>query len=218
MNAYSAYDYLAYVIPGGTVLIAAQLAFAGWPSSEPGNAGLVALLAAAFLLGHGTAALAALFEPLVWGHRPGAPVSPLWGLEGPRGVYDRREIESIHGELASRYGSGLGLKRLYQLAYTDLQQRGKDQRLLTLNSQIGFHRNSAAAFTVAGTLQLGAILAGRDAAGGWAALALYSIGVLVFGMRYKRYWRQFGDNVIRGFRVLAAHPVIDPGLSNDPDV
>lgn len=202
MNPYSVYDYLAYVIPGGTVLVATQLAFAGWPSSEPGNVGLVALLAAAFLVGHGTAALAAFFEPLVWRHRPGAPVSPLWGLEGPGGVYDSDEIEKIQGELAKRYGPGLGLKRLYQLAYTDLQQRGKDQRLLTLNSQIGFHRNSAAALAVAVVVQASAILARREATGTWAVASVYAAGVLVFAIRYKRYWRQFGDNVIRGFRVL----------------
>jgi hypothetical protein len=203
MNLYSAYDYLAFIVPGGFTVGAVYLAFWGWPQAEPGASALVILLGLAFLVGQVLASVGAWLQPIAWGHRPGSPIDPLWGVFGHGGTYSEAESEQVVRELEGHFGSGLGQKRLYQLAYTDLQQSGKEARLVVLNSQMGMCRNSVAAFLAAAVAQAAAVVAGPTISNSRWLIAAYLLGASVFVARYKRFWRQFGDNVIRGFRVSA---------------
>jgi hypothetical protein len=179
------------------------LAFWGWPQTEPGASALVFLLGLAFLVGHMLASVAAWLQPVVWGHAPGGSSDPLWGVFGHGGTYTDVEADRVARELERHYGAGLSRRRLYGLAYTDLQQAGKEARLVSLNSQIAFCRNAAVAFLVAAVAQGVGTVAGRGVLDGGWLVAAYLLGACMFAARYKRFWRQFGDNVIRGFRVLA---------------
>ena len=79
MNLYSAYDYLAFIVPGGLTVGATYLAFWGWPQAEPGASSLVILLGLAFLVGQVLASVGAWLLPISWGHMPGSRVDPLSG-------------------------------------------------------------------------------------------------------------------------------------------
>ncbi|HEU5205375.1 MAG TPA: hypothetical protein VFU17_13875 [Candidatus Limnocylindrales bacterium] len=100
------------------------------------------------------------------------------------------------------------MRRLYQLAYTEIQQTGKAGRLNTLNSQIGFYRNAAAALILAAVLHAGVQVFGEAKLPIYPWVPLYAGCGVLFAFRYRRYWRQFGDNVIRGIRVIDRRPTI----------
>jgi hypothetical protein len=202
MNLYSAYDYLAFVIPGGLAISGLVVGVFGLPTAEPGASAMVGLLGLAFLIGHVLATIGSWAQPVAWGHAPGHTADPLWGVFGSRAVYSADEAEELVHELQTKYGTGLSAGRLYQLAYTDLQQAGKENRLLTLNSQIGFCRNTTIALIVAFLAQIVGELAAIATPGTSWLVPTYLAVCLVFIARYKRLWRQFGDNVLRGFRVL----------------
>jgi hypothetical protein len=202
MNLYSAYDYLAYVIPGGLVLGASFFAFLGLPSAEPGASWLLVLLAAAFLIGHVIATLAAWLQPIVWGERPGTAPDPTWGMFDSSGRSKISRAVDLEAELARRYGPRDDLPTLYGLAYTELQQNRKEGRLIALNSEIGFARNAAVALLSGAVIDVAASLAKHHPLDAPWLPVLYLVGSGVFVARYRRIWRQFADNVVRGFRVL----------------
>jgi hypothetical protein len=76
MDRYSAYEFLAYLLPGGVVVFASWIGLQGWPTTEPGATSLVFLLAGSFFVGQAVAAVASLLEPVLWGHPPGTPRDP----------------------------------------------------------------------------------------------------------------------------------------------
>lgn len=208
MNLYSAYDYLAFVIPGGIVLLQFTVGV-GHAIGDPGAGAILLLLAAAFLVGHAVAAIASRLQPLAWGHRPGRPPDPLWGLGGGR-PYSAEEITGLKQELEARYGTGLTLLRLYQLAYTEIQHVGKDARLVTINSQIAFYRNAAVGLLIAAGLALVLQVTGRSTIDAWLTVPVYVFGAALFLDRYRAFWSQFADNVVRGFRILAREEATRP--------
>ena len=202
MNLYSAYDYLAFIIPGGLTIGAFVVAVFGLPTQEPGTSAMVVLLGLAFLIGHVLATVGSWAQPIAWGHTPWDAPDPLWGVFGRGGVYSADEAKSLVADLEKRYGIGHTPRRLYQLAYTELQQTEKEGRLVPLNSQIGFCRNATVSLGVATLAELGGELGNVATPGTLWLLPTYFLAALIFAARYKRLWRQFGDNVLRGFRVL----------------
>src|SRR6266545_8309707 len=98
----SIYDSLSFVLPGGTVLFTSVYGWNGWPYPEPGATAAIGILAAAFVVGHLNAALAAFLEPLAWRHRPGQRMSSTWGLFGPGGVYTAAEQDTVEAEMAAK--------------------------------------------------------------------------------------------------------------------
>ena len=200
MSNYSVYDFLSFVLPGGLVMLAYHV-FAGEPRPSSIDAGvLVVLTGVAFVIGHGIAAIASWLEPIAWGRRPGTHFDATWSLDT---AYSSRELSAIHSSLSARYQVDDTLARLYSLAYTELQQAEKGAFLATLNSQIGFYRNTAMACLISSGLIL------------WAAyqqgatpLAIVGIGGaaggVLFVWRYRRFNARFGDNVVRGIRVRIA--------------
>jgi len=206
MNLYSAYDYLAYIIPGGMVVGGLQVAIWGWPTNEPSTSALVLLLGLAFIVGHLVATVAAWAQSIVWGHRPGLRPDPLWGVKGSRGVYTNDEWAIVVRQFEARYGTGYTDSRLYQLAYTDLQQQGLEGRLTSLNSQIGFARNAGTALVIMAAVHAGAAQGFEPARSTLILIPAYLVAAAVFVGRYRRTWQQFGDNVVRGFRASASRP------------
>jgi hypothetical protein len=203
MDRFSPYEYLAYLLPGGVVVFAAWIAVAGWPASEPGATGLVVLLSAAFVVGHGIASVASWLEPLAWGHLPGQRANPLWGLFGHRGRYPDDERKAIEADFQSRIRSqSASFEILYGLGYTKLQQLKLDAHLQVLNQQIGFSRNTATACIVAVAVHGVYLAMGEAVLPAWPWLLLYTAGLVLFTARYRRFWVHFADAVVRGVRLL----------------
>lgn len=199
----SIYDSLSFVLPGGTVLFTTVYGWNGWPYPEPGATAAIGLLAAAFVVGHLNAALAAFLELLAWRHRPGQPMSSTWGLFGPGGVYTAAEQDAIKAEMAAKLERQERFQVLFNLGYTTLQHAGKDEQLKIFNQQLGFYRNMSTATAVSAVATCAYAIAGRDwlPAAIWAPI--YVVATLLFAYRYRRFWRRFADAVIRGIRTLS---------------
>lgn len=202
MDRYSAYEFLAYLLPGGVVVFATWIGTQGWPAAEPGATSLVFLLAASFFVGQAVAALASWLEPVLWGHAPRTPRDPTWGLFGSGRRYASEARDDLLLELRGHVRvAEADFPTAYRLSYTRLQQAGHDSHLRVLNQQIAFHRNSALALALAALVQ-GWLLWNDEALLSLAWLPIYVVGSLIFAARYRRFYVEFGDNVIRGIRLL----------------
>jgi hypothetical protein len=198
---FSPYEYFSYFFPGVTVFGAFWLSTLGFPSKEPGAAAALAVVGIAFVAGHVVAAIAAWFEPVLWGHMPGGRPDPQWGMFGRRGTYVEADRASITEDLGARYGSKpFGVA--YNLAYTELQQAGKDAQLKVMNQQIGFYLNMAFASALAGMIIATESIGGSGFVPALPWVPFFGLAAWMFIYRYRRFWRYFGDNVIRGFRGL----------------
>ena len=136
------------------------------------------------------------------GRSPPVGVSPRRFRPGDHGTYPEAERERVLGDLRARYGRGVDLLRGYGLAHTELQQTGKDEPLNIANENIGFYRNMTVACLASAGVVVGYALVGRDALAPVAWVPIFLAATFVFAARYRRFWRRFGDYVIRGFRVL----------------
>lgn len=202
---YAAYEFLSLVIPGGLLLAAAVYGWDGWRYDEPGATALVGILAASYVVGQANAAIANLLEPVLWLRRPGSRQDPTWGMFGPKGTYSEQDREHILGQLRARYGD-VDFPRGYNLAYTELYQLGKDEQLKLANQSIGFLRNMTCACVIATCLVGAYAAAGREALPAAIWIPIGVAASVLFAYRYRRFWRRFGDYVIRGFSVLPARP------------
>ena len=199
----SLYDYLAFVVPGATILFVAVYGYDGWPRGEPGGAGTLGLVAASFVVGYINAAIGNWLEPVLLGGRPGAWPSSLWGtLRGPS-RYDEADRAVIERALMNRY-PGVSPEVAFRLAYTELQQSGRDGPLKLMNQHLGFTRGMATASLVGLTLNVGfALTAGtRLPILIWGPVL--ALGAFAFIARYRRFWRHFGDHVLRGMMTTAS--------------
>lgn len=193
----SLYDYLAFVIPGATILFVAVYGYYGWPWGSPGTTATLGLIAGSFVVGYVNAALGNWIEPLLLGNRPGGRADPLWGTLGASSHYNETQKSDYSKRLQDRYGTTTD-RAGYSLAYTELQQRNLDGRLQLMNQHIGFTRGMATACATA--LLIDAGLAATS--GSHLPLALWApvltLSAAAFVARYRRFWRRFGDNVLRG--------------------
>jgi len=197
----SLYDYLAFVVPGAMILFVAVYGYDGWPRGEPGVAGTVALTAASFVVGYINAALGNWLQPMFLGGKPGGRADSLWGTLGACSHYTDAERDRFTRMLTDRYDDlppGAG----FHLAYTELQQRGLDGPLVLMNQHIGFTRGTATATAVGLTIDIGLALTSGTHLPlvVWGPILLSAM--VPFVMRYRRFWRRFGDQVLRGIYVL----------------
>lgn len=84
--------------------------------------------------------------------------------------------------------------------------RISQQLLARLNQQIGFYRNVAFAYLIAAGLIGGAAMAGKSNMPAIPWMPFFVLTTMLFIYRYRRFWRYFGDNVIRCFRTLPPRP------------
>jgi hypothetical protein len=202
MNApFTLYDYLSFLLPGGTVLFAAFYGYFGWPYPEPGTTGLLGIGAACFVVGHVVAAAASFFEPLIWLKRPGSRQDPTWGMFGEGGTYDESERTEIEDQFRTRFGA-LPFQTAYRRGYTLLQHEGKDETLQVFNRQLGFYRNMTVATVIALLVVVGYNAGGRRELPLEVWGPLFVLAAVLFAYRYRRFWRRFGDGVVRGVSVL----------------
>lgn len=196
------YDYLAFVLPGGTILFVAIYGHGGWPHGEPGPGATIGLLAACFVVGYMNAAVGNWVESAFLGSWPGRRVDPLWGTLGSASHYASEEREAFKRLLRHRYPD-VPVAVAYRLAHTELQQRGLDGPLNLMNQHIGFSRGMATATSIAVIVNIGI----ASISGTYLPLPVW-IPVLAaasasFIVRYRRFWRRFGDTVLRGVGALA---------------
>lgn len=183
------------------MLAAYYFASFGSPAKEPGAAVSLAIVGLAFVLGHAVAAAASWLEPVLWGQAPGGQTDPTWGMFGTKGTYQESERAPIMMALAQRYGN-LPFRSAYNLAYTELQQAGKDHQLKVMNQQIGFYRNMSLACLAAATIVGYLAIRGLTHLAWLPWVPFFLITAALFAYRYRRFWRNFGDNVVRGIRAL----------------
>ena len=199
MIPYSIYDYLSFIIPGGMILFTAVYGWFGWPWHEPGGTALVGIVAAAFVIGNAVAALASWVEPIFLGSIPGTRPDGLWGqfAKGDRYEDRRSEVEAV---FRRRYDDNLD--HSYRLAQVDLRNLGKSGDLDRINSQIGFYRGMAVASGVSLLIEVTYVTAWHSHLPSALWMAIFAVLSLLSIYRYRRFWRYFGDYVIRTVTTL----------------
>jgi hypothetical protein len=193
------YEYLSFILPGGLVVFVGMIGFRGWHWHEPGTSELAGLVAAAFVVGQLTTAVAVFLEPLCWLRRPGSQQDSLQGLFGRAGYFTESERPTLEKELHSRFGPDLSIATCFALAYTELQQAGKDHAVQKMNQELAFNRNMAGACLLAALMVIVFHIAGRRALPITWTLPILVASLGLFAYRFRRFWRRFAHNVIRGF-------------------
>ncbi len=209
MKDFSPYDYLSFILPGGLVIAVASIGFSGVPTQEPGASWLVVLVAASFVVGHGVATVASWMEPLAWGHAPGRPTDPAWGLTGPRGAFEASEWDAISEQCRSRYPSASTFRSAWNMGYLELQAGTARDRLAMLNQQIGFYRNTTVACIASVVLVVAQWATGYQFLDPRVSLGIFGLGAVLFTYRFRRFWRYFGMEVANGMRLLTAKPLAE---------
>jgi len=202
VDRFTPYEYLAFLLPGGTVVW--TLALALGQNVDLGAGEFAVVLGLAFVVGHALAAVASWGEPIFWGDMPGGRTDPLWGVFGRNGPIDEERRPAIEHAIQARLKSVDGFPRLHRLGYTRLQQLGLDGHLQVLNQQIGFYRNMVVALVVAAAVQIGSFLV-LSIAPTYSLPAVVVVeagGALLFIYRYKRFWAYFGAAVLDGILAL----------------
>jgi len=205
MGPYSIYDYLTFIFPGATVLLVTEYGWFGWRWHDPGGTALVGILAAAFVVGNVIAGISTWIEPVFFHGRPGSNPDGLWGQFG-RNDRHASQRDAIEALFHARYGSN-NLANGYALARTEVRNSAlHGEGLKTLNQQIGFYRGMTVAALAAAILEIAFAIGWHTHLfpGVWIPVLLGSF--LVFLYRYRRFWRWYGDYVIRVIQLLQAAP------------
>lgn len=200
MGPYSIYEYLTFILPGASMLFVSFFGWLGWHWKEPGGTALVGIIAASFIAGNALSAFATWLEPLLLGGRPGSIPNGLWGQFAPGDRYAGRRDELLL-VLRERYGE-VSLEDGYALARTEVRASAEGGGLEKLNQQIGFYRGMTVA-AVVGLLIEVAFAAGWHThlpPGLW--IPVLGASVVLFSYRYRRFWRWYGDYVLRVVRLL----------------
>ena len=202
MGPYTVYDYLTFILPGSMVLFTAVYGWFGWPWHEPGATALVGLLAAAFIVGNALAAIGTWIEPLLLGSAPGGVPNGLWGqfAAGDRYEGQRARIQNV---FEARYHEP-DLAKSYRLAQAELRTLGKADDLSRISSQLGFYRGMAVASVVCFLVEVAYVCV-------WSSHLPTALWLSIFGIltalsiyRFRRFWRWFGDYVIRTILAMEA--------------
>lgn len=185
------------MLPGGLVLGVALYGKYGWPQDEPGATFLVALLSAAFMLGHIVAALANWLAPLAWGKLPGSDPPSQQGLFDKKGhLHGKGEADALKA-FNKLLGPQPDLDRAIKAGAKRMRAEARGKMLSVYNEQIGFYRNSATACLVATLIvvvyELTAVGTPPMPAAFWVPALL--VACLLFTGRYRRFWRYYAREV-----------------------
>jgi hypothetical protein len=195
------YDYLTFVLPGGVVIASITIAYSGWPWPRPDATSLVLLTGAAFVVGYAIAGVANFLEPAFLGSVPGRRADPLWGtLTGPSRL--KPDVQQLYRRaLLVRYGA-TDEDDCYRRGVTELRQKQLVPMLATFNQHLGFSRGMAVASTVStvGLLVCTALGHHHVLVGFWCGLGV--VGTVLFIYRFRRFWRWYGESVLRGVAEL----------------
>lgn len=204
MGPFSLYEYLSYILPGSTVLFVGVYGWYGWPYKEPGATALLGLIAAFFVVGTAIHTVGTYFvEPVALGDKPGGGPDSLWGQFGPT---DRHSGEQEHFKslFQERYGASTSLAAGFALARTEVQKDpSSSDGLDRLNQQIGFSRGMATACLVGLIIECVLSGVGRTHLLPAFWIPILGLATLLFVYRFRRFWRWYGDYVLRSITVIA---------------
>lgn len=198
MDQLTLYDYLTFVLPGGVVLAVSTYASRGWPWPRPSAAILVLLTGAAFVVGYAISGISNLVEPCFLGQRSLRNPDPLWGtLNGPSRMEDV-EKQQLRGLLSARYGKELTATAAYRRALVELRAKDKAPMLPTINQHLGFARGMAVASMISAIILIACAIFGDShlAVQFWVPVSAGAAALFI--ARFRRFWRWFGENVLRG--------------------
>lgn len=193
---FSAYEYLTFLIPGAVLGFTAFYGWNGWPYGEPGAGSIIGIAFGSFIIGHFIAAFSNWLESFWWGKLPGQRVSSVQGLFGKGGVFSQPDEESIRKLLADQYPQLHDLQAQFTAAYVGAQAGPLSRKLQAFVEQIGFYRSMAAVSLLSAAMLaiFGAL--GREHLPGQLWLPIFTIGTVLFAVRYRRFWRRVGEYVI----------------------
>ena len=213
MGPYSAYEYLTFILPGATVLFVSVYGWFGWPWKEPGASVLVGLVAACFLVGNAVSALATWLQPALLGDRPGSVANSLWGQfgEGEPSAGQQQRIEEM---LRARYGD-VSLQEGYGLARTEVAASPQGSALDRLNQQIGFYRGMTISCVIALAIEVVLAIGWHTHLPPGLWLPIFAGTSLMFGYRFRRFWRWYADYVLRTTRLLPPNVPVQQSTTND---
>ena len=213
MEQLTLYDYLTFVLPGGVVIAAVTIGYRGWPWARPDAASLVLLTAAAFVVGYAVSAVANVFEPLFLGSLPGSHPDQLWGTLAGSSRLTEAEKALYRETLHTRYGVVLDDAACYRRGVAELRQKQLVPMLATINQHLGFARGMAIASALS-TISL-VVCAGLGhhhvTLAFWVPVGAVATALFVF--RFRRFWRWFGESVLRAVAALESAEPTAPGGS-----
>lgn len=196
-HKFSPYEYLSFIFPGLTLGATVVYGWRGWPYGDPGLATFLALVSAAFIVGHLVTAVANWVEPLYWGEKPGGRVPSAQGLAGDGCLYDDEEWQRIEETFARLHSRLSSFENRFRVEYSMALKGDLGDRLQTFVDQIGFYRAMATAsagsvfvvtaYTISGRVHMPLII--------WGPIFLFA--AVAFAARYKRFWTRLGDYVVR---------------------
>ncbi len=196
-HRFSAYEYLAFIFPGASLIFVVFFGWYGWPYGDPGAGAIIGLVSASFVVGHALAAFANWLEPVWWGQRPGRVVASTQGLFGRRGLYNTQEEKEIEDALARAFPRLEGMPNRFRTAYSRAQEGPLGSKIQTFVDQIGFYRSMAASTALGIPIVVAYCISGRDHLSCVLWIPALCIATLAFVLRYRRFWIRTGDYVVR---------------------
>lgn len=208
----SVYDYMSFILPGGVVILAGWYSLTEAKYAEPGAFAAILIGIAAYVIGQAVAAVWNWFEPVAWGHWPFSRVDRTWGLIGDHGTYTTAEGATITAVFQKRYGSG-AFATDYDLGYAEIQQSGHGDFLAIMNQQIGLFGHLCMACGIGLVMVATTKLPYQPTGLSIAFAVVLALGVLLFGLRYRYFWKRFGDQVVRQVRLMAVPAAGQPATA-----
>jgi hypothetical protein len=232
LSLFSVYDFLGYVLAGGTLLAGTYWAFAEVPD-DPGAAAVFGIIALGYAVGHLVQSVATIWEGSLW-NRQGKPSSlRMSALDhnhklprsrpstkeakpdnlGKHRPYDPPLQELIKTRVERITGTAeLDADVMFAIARADLRARQLDGRAELMNTMYGLCRGLA----TSASLLIPIFIAAGIETGDWTRLGI-AIGVMLvaaflYVLRAVRYGYRFADQVWQDFAAG-----VEPGSSRPGD-
>lgn len=197
MNQFSTYDILAYVIPGGILIVVVDY-FYGEPPLDYSPSQLVILTVASYLTGYLIAAVASKLQGVALNGNPFLKERHVHRLFDSKSILGSAECKRYKALLLQKYGEDTSIAVAYEKAahYGRVSEIG--ERLQFLSQQIAFARSMMLATFMAGTFIIinDVQEVGLKHIHVWWVL-LFIGSSFLFRMRFVRFWYEYARTVLR---------------------
>lgn len=197
MNQFSTYDILAYVIPGGMLIVVVDY-FRGEPPLDYSASQLVVLTVAAYLTGYLVAAVASKLEGFALSGNPLLKDRHLYRLFDGKSILGSAECKRYKALLRQKYGEDTSIAVAYEKAAHYGRISEIRERLQYLSQQVAFVRSMMLATFMAGTFIIinDVQEVGLKHTHVWWVL-LFMGSSLLFRMRFVRFWYEYAKTVLQ---------------------
>ena len=196
MNQFSTYDILAYVIPGGMLIVVVDY-FRGEPPLDYSASQLVVLTVAAYLTGYLIAAVASKLEGFALSGNPLLKDRHVYRLFDSKSILGSAECKRYKALLHQKYGDDTYIAVAYEKAAHYGRMSEIRERLQFLSQQAAFARSMMIATFMAGTYIIinDVQEVGLKHIHVWWVL-LFMGSSLLFRMRFVRFWYEYAKTVL----------------------